>query len=74
MSIVSCVGGTIFKNKQKNVFDEMKKCFYISANVFNVCLMETSWILTAFSASNLLQYVVWVESYEENLTQICSWK
>jgi len=29
--------------------------------------MENSWILTTPSASNLLQYIVQVEVYEENL-------
>ena len=30
--------------------------------------MENSWILTTPSASNLLQYIVQVEAYEENLS------
>ena len=30
--------------------------------------MENSWILTTPSASNLLQYIVRVKAYEENLS------
>ena len=30
--------------------------------------MENSWILTTPSASNLLQYIVRVKTYEENLS------
>lgn len=30
--------------------------------------IENSWILTTPSASNLLQYIVWIEAYEENLS------
>ena len=34
----SCVWGEKCSSKQKNIFGEMRKCFYISANVFNVWL------------------------------------
>ena len=40
--------------------------FYTFVNLFNLCLMEDSWILISASAFNLLQYVILIEIYESN--------
>lgn len=44
--------------------------FYIWANLFNVQIMEDSWILISAPAFGLLQYVVFVEANEENLASL----
>lgn len=60
---------------EKNVFQNKNMHLVRWENVFTFLQMflmpgsmENSWILTTPSASNLLQYIVRVKTYEENLS------
>ena len=62
----------LFVVYEKNLLQNKKEIWWEDAFTFLQTLltsgrMEDTWVLTSPSAVNLLQYVVLVEAYEENL-------